>query len=266
MKKLDDVGVKGAFAPSDKGGQQMEQIRIYVLDREEIVLYAMSTLCSCLQKEIQMTGKHTDLKKGIEEIRELEPEAVFLDSRLYLQQKEWIRQLFSGSFAHITLVLMISTDLAKEQETQIREQYPLLLEKASVNEENLRMLVGQIRSERRNPSEEMLMKHIMNYIQEHYLEDLTLACLAEKFHYSYPYLSAAFRNYTGQNFAEYLNQIRLKQACEMLETSQASVSAIADMTGYSSHGYFSKAFKKYMGCSPKRYRDTKSKHVVQKRT
>lgn len=52
----------------------------------------------------------------------------------------------------------------------------------------------------------------------------------------------------------------------MLETSQASVSAIADMTGYSSHGYFSKAFKKYMGCSPKRYRDTKSKHVVQKRT
>lgn len=242
----------------------MEQIRIYVLDREEIVLYAMSTICSFLSKETEIVGKQTDFDKGIEEIERLEPGTVFLDSRMYLQQEERIRRLFSETFAHMTLVVMLSADTTKEQEVHIRKSCLLCVEKASVNTENLKDLIRQIWSERRSPSEEILMSHILDYIQKHYFEELTLTCLAEKFHYSYPYLSAAFGRYTGQNFTEYLNQVRLKQACEMLKTSKVSVSVIADMTGYSSHGYFSKIFKKYIGCTPKQYRDGNNHDMVQK--
>lgn len=241
----------------------MEQTKIYVLDREEIVLYAMDTICAALTKEVQVTGKNSNLEKGLEEMEGLCPEVLFLDSRIYLQNEVFFQESFAKRFPHITLVFMISGDLAIEQENVIREQ-PLCIEKSAMSAENLRSLLRQIQKERKNPSEEKVMEDILAYMQEYYFDDLTLACLAEKFHYSYHYLSAAFGRYTGQSFAECLNLIRLKKACEMLETSQMSVAAVAHMTGYASQGYFSKAFKKYVGCSPKKYRNLKSENMVQK--
>lgn len=97
------------------------------------------------------------------------------------------------------------------------------------------------------------METILAYIRTNYFEPLTLAEIAKTFNYNYSYLSTAFSRYTGQSFAEYLNQIRIEQACCILEKPKVQVAMVADVLGYSSAGYFSKIFKKYKGCTPKEY-------------
>ncbi|MDO4296500.1 MAG: helix-turn-helix domain-containing protein [bacterium] len=105
------------------------------------------------------------------------------------------------------------------------------------------------------------METILEYIKNNYFEPLSLAEIAKSFNYNYSYLSSAFARHTGQSFVEYLNQVRIEQACRILENSRVQVSVAADMIGYSSAGYFSKMFKKYKGCSPKEYQREKAQKV-----
>ena len=98
------------------------------------------------------------------------------------------------------------------------------------------------------------IEEILQYIQCHYYEDLTLTGVAKLFNYNYYYLSSALLKQAGVPFTEYLNQVRISEACRLLETSELPISMVADMTGYGSSGYFSRIFKKYRNCSPSEYR------------
>ena len=102
--------------------------------------------------------------------------------------------------------------------------------------------------------EEGGIEEILHYIHTNYYEDLTLTGIAELFNYNYYYLSSAFFKQAGVTFTEYLNQVRIQEACSLLENTAIPISMAADMTGYSSPGYFSRTFKKYQKCSPSEYR------------
>ena len=98
------------------------------------------------------------------------------------------------------------------------------------------------------------LEGIFHYIQTNYYEDLTLTGVAKLFNYNYYYLSSAFLRQAGVSFTEYVNQIRIQEACRLLKDSEMPVSMVADMTGYASSGYFSRIFKKYQGIAPSEYR------------
>ncbi|MBO0477853.1 helix-turn-helix domain-containing protein [Vagococcus sp. DIV0080] len=102
--------------------------------------------------------------------------------------------------------------------------------------------------------ENELLHNITRYIEHHYASDLSLAMLAETFHFSYSYLSSFFSHHFNTNFSDYLNTVRLKAAKELLLTSDLNLSEIANQCGYSDLSYFSRQFKKYYGSSPSKYR------------
>ncbi|WP_323089914.1 response regulator transcription factor [Allobaculum sp. JKK-2023] len=95
---------------------------------------------------------------------------------------------------------------------------------------------------------------MMDYIQEHYNEPLQLQTLVDRFGFSYAYLSSLFSEKSSETFSEYLNRIRIEKACEPLIHSDQSIADIAQETGYSDSGYFSKVFKKQTGMTPRTYR------------
>ena len=68
------------------------------------------------------------------------------------------------------------------------------------------------------------------------------------------YLSAIFKKETGTNFAEYLEQLRVKAACVLLEDG-CKVSDLPERVGYNSIQSFRRAFKRVMGVSPSEYRE-----------
>lgn len=98
------------------------------------------------------------------------------------------------------------------------------------------------------------MKMLLDYINDHYSEPLSLTALARHFHFNPSYLSTYFTAHNKEGFSEYLNKVRVDKAAELLRSSAAPISEIGSMVGYSDHSYFTKVFKKLTGCSPSQYR------------
>lgn len=96
---------------------------------------------------------------------------------------------------------------------------------------------------------------IMDYIRQHLSEPLQLQDIADQFGFSYSYLSSLISNASNETFTEYLNRIRIEQACRLLQSTNKSISEIALACGYSDSGYFSRIFRKLMGKSPRQYRN-----------
>lgn len=98
------------------------------------------------------------------------------------------------------------------------------------------------------------MKMLLEYIEEHYAEPLSLTGLGQHFHFNPSYLSSYFTTHNKEGFSEHLNKIRVQKAAEMLKDDRYSISEISDRVGYSDHSYFTKVFKKWTGLSPSQYR------------
>lgn len=98
------------------------------------------------------------------------------------------------------------------------------------------------------------VKAIEEYIRKNYRNpSLGLAMVSAEFNLSEGYLSAIFKKETGTNFAEYLEQLRVKAACVLLEDG-CKVSDLPERVGYNSIQSFRRAFKRVMGVSPSEYR------------
>lgn len=93
-------------------------------------------------------------------------------------------------------------------------------------------------------------RKLLQYVDEHYNEQLQLRNLAEMFFLNMSYCSELFKKVTGKNFSEYLTIIRMEAAMEMLQIGNETVSQVAEKTGFSDSYYFGKVFKKYFGISP----------------
>lgn len=92
-----------------------------------------------------------------------------------------------------------------------------------------------------------------NYMQE----DISLNSLAEMVGMSPSYFSSIFSKEVGRTFVEYLTDLRMDKAKELLMCSSMKTSEIGHSVGYKDSHYFSYIFKKKQGCSPKEYRARK---------
>ncbi|MDE6502293.1 MAG: AraC family transcriptional regulator [Ruminococcus sp.] len=83
---------------------------------------------------------------------------------------------------------------------------------------------------------------------------VTLNDTAEHLKISPAHLSRIFRKETGESFSGYVNRIRIEEASSLLLYTERTDIEISNMLGYSSQSYFIKVFRKYMGCTPKKYK------------
>lgn len=98
---------------------------------------------------------------------------------------------------------------------------------------------------------------IVEFINRNYAEIESISQIAEHFFISKYHLCRVFKNAMKLTVVEYLNQIRIKNACHLLESSEYGISRIAQLCGFNSVAYFSNVFHKSTGCSPSQYRKEK---------
>lgn len=94
----------------------------------------------------------------------------------------------------------------------------------------------------------------VEYMKEHYHENLTGQQAADAAGISAGYLSTLFSQHLGCGFVDYLNEIRIEHACIYLEQSLLKTYEIAYKVGFHDEKYFSRVFKKVKGVSPSEYR------------
>ena len=102
-----------------------------------------------------------------------------------------------------------------------------------------------------------IMQEVATYIYHHYSERLILEDVAKKFNLSRSYLSKKFKSVTGFGFKEYIINVRIQHACELLLNTNKSITDIAFECGFNDSNYFGDAFRRTKGISPNKYRKNK---------
>lgn len=98
------------------------------------------------------------------------------------------------------------------------------------------------------------MQQAVEYIRQNYSSDLNMAVVSNYVSMNYSLFSYAFKQYTGQNFVNYLKELRMEEAKRLLTETQMRVVEISQQVGYENEKHFMKIFKSVCGVSPTEYR------------
>ncbi|WP_312149802.1 response regulator [Paenibacillus odorifer] len=128
---------------------------------------------------------------------------------------------------------------------EVEEDFRVLLNKMS----------GQIGS-RMGSKELKQLSQVKTYIEEHYPENITLESMAGMMFMNSYYFSSFFKKHTGQNFKNYVTEVRMNHALRLLLQSDMMVYEIADSVGYNNARHFSDMFKKKYGKLPQEYKQS----------
>ncbi|WJH32808.1 helix-turn-helix domain-containing protein [Paenibacillus sp. CC-CFT747] len=196
------------------------------------------------------------------------------EERMSQQLKDWFDKLASSKIPPDTIKQLIVQLLMKaavvageigvaheelvpaESMSETLEQYESL---EQIREFAARILSGYIegiRLKRNSREKSESVDKIIKYIQSHYRHsDLSLNYLSDHFRVSVSHLSKMFKEYTGSNFIDYLMEIRIEKAKELLAGSQEKIRDIAEAVGYTNVNSFTRIFKKITGLTPSEFRE-----------
>ncbi|OZB92244.1 response regulator [Paenibacillus sp. XY044] len=95
---------------------------------------------------------------------------------------------------------------------------------------------------------------MINYINQHFEQKLYLKDLSSQFFINQVYCCQLFRKNLGKTFSEYVSELRIKKARELLRQTDLSIEEVAIKAGYVDYYYFNKVFKKHCGMTPTKFR------------
>ena len=98
------------------------------------------------------------------------------------------------------------------------------------------------------------IRQAVQYIQAHFTEQLNMAVVSNEVSMNYSLFSLLFKQYTGANFVSYLQELRIREARRLLETTDWRVNEIGRKAGFTDEKHFLKMFKSATGFSPTEYR------------
>lgn len=110
-----------------------------------------------------------------------------------------------------------------------------------------------LNSEEKKMKRKLLFQEMERYIHENYMS-VTISDLEDKFYYNKDYYNRLFKEHTGVTYSEYLKNVRLSFAENMLKTTTLSIEEIMAAIGYQSRAYFHRIFEERNGVTPAKYR------------
>ncbi|MEK4351013.1 response regulator [Paenibacillus sp. FSL R5-0475] len=159
-------------------------------------------------------------------------ESFLEDGRTYLKQylRTPFQMIHSGLSYDINTVPQIVTSLREAVNSQVLDLTPA------------------------KGSGEKAIDIALQYVKEHYYEDLTLEKIASVVFLNPVYFSQLFKQKTGQGYKEYVTSLRLEQAKLLLVNSKLKVAEIAERIGYQDMRHFTQMFRKRFLVTPTEYR------------
>lgn len=96
---------------------------------------------------------------------------------------------------------------------------------------------------------------MVDFVQRHYVHQITLAQIAASGSVGRTTCAVIFRELLGQTPIEFVNDVRIRAAAELLATTQLPIASIAEQTGFSSPSFFTRTFRRLMHTTPMAYRN-----------
>lgn len=108
----------------------------------------------------------------------------------------------------------------------------------------------------KNPHPDEQIIQIQIWLEDNYFREIRFDQVSERFGMSVRTLNRRFKSALGKTPLEYLQDIRINTAKDLLKTSNLSITEIADKVGYQDTNYFTSLFKKHLAITPNAYRET----------
>lgn len=135
-----------------------------------------------------------------------------------------------------------------------RTNFILLFERAEDIRDRLCQLIEVLMDEMTSKDSSDLAQRIALYIQENYAGNLQMEELERQFFMSSSSLLLAFKKKKNMTITAYIEAVRMEKAKKLLKSGLCSVQDTAEAVGYLDANYFCKAFKRYTGSTPSKYR------------
>lgn len=249
--------------------------RAFMCDDEMWILLSLKNLIDWQEEGFFICGEATDGLKAWERIRNLQPDLIFSDIKMPgMDGIELVRKVREEG---IGAEIIIISGYSEFQYAKAAMQYgctDYLLK--PIDEEELLDCIRRVRQrlDEKNPeevgkdskrktdlpspeagyrSDARVLKEMQQYMKENY-RTITQQQLADHFHMSISGVSLLFKRKAGKTYSDYLLEIRIGHAEELLRLTNDSVEDIAAQVGYNDYFYFLKIFKKATGISPAAFR------------
>lgn len=192
-------------------------------------------------------------------------EARNIVDRLFNSAKRWQwneKRMYVACVRLLSRLLMLLHDLGESDERVFQggEVWGKLLECGAIPE--MRSLMDKCVADavsqmlaRRGAADRNIVLRILDYIEKHMEGRITAAELADEFHCSPNHIGVVFRKDTGKTLTDYVKDVRLERARDMLKNPANRIGEVAIKVGYPNVSYFCSLFRKKYGVNPGEYKE-----------
>lgn len=235
-------------------------IRVVLADDEEHVLNQLKQQIPWKEQHLLLAGTASDGEELMKEILQKNPKIVITDIVMPVMTGLDVAAKVRKLHPEIHFILTSAYADFAYARTALQLGLTDLLPKPVIRSElctALRRVCLELGAETAEPitGESQTVRIVRDYIKMHYEEKLSLESVADQVFLSPAYLSRLFKQETGQNFKEYLLEVRIGAAKRMLCEECFNISQIAEMTGLGNSKYFSRVFREKTGQTPSEYRE-----------
>ena len=250
--------------------------KVVIIDDEPIIVAGLSKAINWIRWDCTVAGYAYNGAEGLELIKKVKPNIVITDIRMPEIDGLTMIAALKSEFPYMQISILTGFrdfEYAKRAITLGVSRFLLKPSKLDEVEEAIDAMVGKLaelskdhpeiteevsdedRECEDSPANSFIVNNALDYIKEHYAEKIKLVDVADKIYVSQWHLSKLINKYTGSNFSEILNGIRIEKAKSLLKDPALKIYDIAEQVGFSDITHFSRIFKKLEGISANEYRN-----------
>lgn len=257
-------------------------LKVAFVDDEYLVRNLLKNCLKWGELGIEIVGEAGSAQEALELVERVVPDILFIDINIPIMNGIQLSRAISEKYPHIRIIILtgyqefeyaqssikigVADFLTKPiiadeiRESVIRVKAKIERERSQRNEvELLKKQVEEIVLESKDDlfdeEETDIVKAVQDYLRENMADfELSLQKVAGVFYINQSYLSRIFKQRTGINFVEYLTDIRVQKAIELLKKTDLKVYRIAEKVGIIDPHYLGVCFKKLTGMSMSEYK------------
>ena len=243
--------------------------RLLIADDEETIRNGLKKMITSFDLDFSSIETAEDGETALKMVQQFKPEIILMDINMpYMDGLSVIKEIRKIDNEVKIIIVSGYDDFSYAQKALSLEVFSYLLKPIQIND-LLKTLQDAINSyterllELNQLSKQTLNTHqsignqVIDFIKEHITNNkLSLEYIANELNISNSYIIKIIKNKTNMNFTDYVNQLRINLAIQLLlnDNIDYSIQEISEKVGYNSQHYFSRAFKKYTGLSPLQYK------------
>lgn len=240
-------------------------IRLLIADDEEVVRKGISKYIQLHTDRFETIYLASNGEEASEIIFRYKPEIMIVDVQMPIKNGlEVMNETKKAGIMPDTIILSGYDEFCYAQQAIKFGAKEYLLKPCRSNDilkilENVadKRCGGKVKEEKYAPAgKNSIVECAKRYIQDHYFENISAQVVADKVGISPGYLSTLFTQQLGYGFIDFLNRIRIENACCYLSQNYFKTYEVAYKVGFKDEKYFTKVFHKLIGESPTEYKKT----------